>query len=942
MPDAKGKRSGATPGNAHVVSHTHWDREWYLTFHQFRVHLVSTIRLVLDELEREGEFRHFLLDGQTAAIEDFLEVAPEERGRLAGHVRSGALSIGPWYVLPDEFLVSAEATVRNLLVGNEVGRDLGPVQKVGYMPDSFGHVAQMPQILRGAGIDSFVYTRGNGDEIDELGSEYLWRAPDGTEVLAVNQCGGYGNAAALGHAELWHAHTKRSIDPALAVGKVRELFRRAAAASNADVRLLMNGSDHLPPQREFDAVIAALREAFPETAFHHGSLADYVSALRGESPSLPAFEGELLGGKHYHILSGVWSARMPLKQANDRAQSVLADELEPLAAYAHFALGDDYPRGLIDYAWRLLLKNHPHDSICGCSIDEVHHEMEPRFAGVTETAERLIRNTLEAQTPMFAADEADDRDTAICVANALPFERDAVVDRLVVFVPPAPDLERLVLEDESGRAVPFEIVEETYVERFWGVDYRTEIRTDAQRELFRSYLATFGDRMLRRKGDPGLTDCFLRVRFLAEDLPPVGHAVYRLVERDGGAAGRRTPSSSGAPGRALPEGLEPARACGSALTNGLVTVTLHGDGTFDLVDERTGETYPGLNELSDREDVGDEYDYSPCETPLEVTSEGACGDVRVADAGDVVARLEVDLALRVPSSIAPDRRRRGDALVDCPVSVRVALEAGSPVVDVELVFENRALDHRVRAIFPTSIAAERVVSDGHFYLNERPVATDEHPDWVQPPPGTYPQQEYSLLEDGDRGLAVLARGLPEIEASRTKDGGTALALTLLRSVGWLSRDDFPARRCQNAGPTLQTPDAQCLGRHVFRYAVLAYSGGHLRAGVKRRSRAWRSPVPSVQGVWKGHTPGARGLVATTSDLTCVSAVKSHQQRDTLVVRLYNLAAEPVSETLTFGRRVRGAWRVDLLEERVGDMSANGDALAFELRPHEIVTVEVEF
>ena len=143
-----------TPKTVHLVSHTHWDREWYLTYHTFRVKLVAVVRRVLEALENDESFRHFLLDGQSIILEDYLEVHPEDEERLRQHVSDGTLSIGPWYILPDEFLIGAESTVRNLLIGHTVGARFGPVQKVGYMPDSFGHVAQVPQLLRQAGIES--------------------------------------------------------------------------------------------------------------------------------------------------------------------------------------------------------------------------------------------------------------------------------------------------------------------------------------------------------------------------------------------------------------------------------------------------------------------------------------------------------------------------------------------------------------------------------------------------------------------------------------------------------------------------------------------------------------------------------------------------------------------------------------------------------------------
>jgi len=919
------------PRKAYIVSHTHWDREWYLTYHQFRVHLTETLRLVLDALDRDDDFRHFVLDGQTIVLMDHLEVYPEDRERIARHVKDGRLSIGPWYVLPDEFLVSAESTVRNLLVGRRVGAPFGEVQKVGYLPDSFGHVAQMPQILRRAGIDSFVYMRGNGDEIDELGSEYLWRAPDGSEVIAVNQEGGYYNAAALGHEELWHGLTRREVDPSLAVERVGDLLERLARASNGDVFLLCNGSDHQPPQRDFGKILAALREAFPETEFVHAGLEDYIAEVRAGGFAKKRFEGELTRGKRYHILSGVWSARMYLKQANEYAETLLAGAVEPLAAYGHFCHGLEYPGGLIEDAWKLLMKNHPHDSICGCSTDEVHREMVPRFAGVVETGERLIRNGLDRMAPIFGRKAEDDRETVICVGNPLPIERTEVVERLVVLTPSAPDVGSLRLVDESDEPIPFSIVEARSVRRFWGVDYRMELFAGRQRNRFETYLREFGDGML---ADPSEGDTFLRIQFLADDLPPVGHALYRLVETDG-------------PRASASDLDDPVRVEGNAIENGALRVTLHPNGTIDVLDRATGRSYEGLNRIADAEDVGDEYDYSPCERSFAVVSDGCSGDVRAVEDTGFVGRLAVAFALRLPAAIAPDRSRRSDDYVACPIEITVGLDAGSPLIDVEVTFDNRARDHRLRAEFPTGILTDTVASDGHFYVNRRPIAQEDHPDWVQPPPGTYPQQGFSLVEDDRGGLAVLNRGLPEIEARRDAGGGAVLSLTLLRPVGWLSRDDFPTRKFGNAGPTLFTPEAQCAGRQVFRYAIVPYAGDFLAAGVRGISERYRTPVPSVQGVWDGHAPGGGGLVRKTSHLTSVSAIKRHETRDTLVVRVWNLAPETVAETLAFGRAIRGSWRVDLLEERLEEIAVGVGAssptteLGLELGPHEIVTLEIE-
>ncbi len=920
------------PRICYIVSHTHWDREWYLSYHRFRVMLVDTVRLVLDRLENEEEFRHFVLDGQAVVLEDHVEVRPEDGERVRRLVENGALSVGPWYVLADEFLVSGESLVRSLAIGHRVAGAFGRVQKVGYLPDSFGHVAQMPQILRGAGIGSFIYMRGNGDELDETGLEYVWRAPDGSEVLAVNQWGGYVNAAGLGYPEHWYALTTREVVPALAVEKVRRIFEETAARSNTDIWLLNNGSDHLPPQRDFAAVLAALREAFPRTEFRHAGFDEFIDALRADAPELATFSGELARGKYYHLLSGVWSARMYLKQMNDAAQTFLSNYVEPLSSYAHFALGADYPEGLIGYAWKLLLKNHPHDSICGCSIDEVHDEMVPRFRGVNETSDQVVRRFFERIAPSFGETAEGDCQTVISVANPLPFSRSEIVERLVILEPRCDPGAELELVDETGTPVPFEVVEKRYLERFWGIDYRTEPFYREQRDRLQDYLDLFADRIVREGPEREGADRFLTVRFLAEDVPAVGHANYFLRARDGGAP---TPEGSG------------VIVDGDSLENEHYRVRLRGDGTLDVLDKATGRTLEGLNRLEDTEDVGDEYDYSLCPRSETVTSDarsaGDPGSVRVLEPGGLAGEIEVEFALRLPASIAPDRSSRATERVVCPARTRVRLTRGSPLIEIELRFDNRALDHRLRAEFPTTVVSDSLVSDGHFYINRRPAVEGGGEDWVQPPTGTRPQQEYSLVEDSDRGFALFVRGLPEIEPSRGPGGDVRLSLTLLRAVGWLSRDDFPTRRCSNAGPTLYTPGAQCPGEHRFRYAIALYEGDHLSARIPWLSQRYRTPLPSTQGVVQGLVPGGPGLVDTRSRRALASAIKRHDERDTLVVRLWNPHPEPVDERLAFGLPVRASWRSDLLEARLESLQLAGDReVLVGLGPHEILTLEIEF
>ena len=920
---------GRSPKTVFIVSHTHWDREWYRTYHQFRANLTGVVRAVLDLLEDGRAFRHFLLDGQSIILEDYLAIHPEDEPRIARLVAAGALSVGPWYVLPDEFLVSAEATVRNLMLGHKVAGRVGPVQKVGYIPDSFGHIAQMPQILLGAGIDSFIYTRGNGDEIDELGSEYLWSAPDGSTVLSINQCGGYCNAGALGFTESGHASTRRDIDLGHAVEQVRELFIEMAERSQGDVYLLSNGCDHDPPQREFESVLAALREAFPDTEFKHAALKDYVQAVRDGGFAKQTYCGELVSGRLHHILSGVWSTRMYLKQSNDRAQSLLADYLEPISAYCHFTYGTPYHSGEIEYAWKLLLQNHPHDSICGCSIDEVHGDMIPRFNGAIQTAEEIIANQLETLVPLVARQREGDERTVIGVMNPLPQARTEVVDRLVVLNGNT-RIDALHLTDEQGKDVPFKVVDRKYMERSWTVDYRRQLFGRRQIEEFHRYAAAAGDGLGGTTADKDRCDCLVTIQFVAANLPPLGHAVYYL--REG--------SSTDTAGTAVPQTV--VTVAEHQMENRFCRVTLHSNGTFDLFDKVTEANYPSLNLLEDTEDVGDEYDYAPCARSMTVTPDATLGQTRIVEDTGFRGRVETKFALPLPVSIAADRKQRSRELVDCTVTCRLGLSWSSSIVEIELLFDNRVSDHRLRATFPTPIETHTIVSDGHFYVNQRSIDRVDGEDWLQPPSRTTPQRDFSLLQDGSRGLAVLSRGLHEVEASRSTAGGKGLSLTLLRAVGWLSRGDFATRRFTNVGPSLPTPDAQCIGEHRFQYAVVPFGGDYIAADIKGISQHYRVPVVAVQGVEDQCVSGGGGFLQKKTDRTCISAIKKHEERDTLVIRLFNLTSAPVDEVLRLARYVRSSWRVNLLEERDHQLGQEGTAIFVSLKPHEIVTLELEF
>jgi alpha-mannosidase len=380
-----------------VVPHTHWDREWYLPFEFFRLRLGSVVDGVLDTLERDPSFTSFTLDGQAIVLEDYVEVRPENAGRLQALLAAGRLEAGPSYVLPDEILVGGESLVRNLLLGRRACRRFGVEPSgAGYLPDSFGHPAQLPQILAGFGIRTFLFSRGMGDEIDDVGVVFRWRAGV-AEVVACQMLPHYDNFARL----TWHHDAEERIRA------IVERFAEAVSSAGQDEIVLANGSDHLPIEPELPQILGGLETTFG-AEFRIGRYDEHNLAPDG----LPVYEGELVGSRLQNLLRGVNSARIYLKQANERAERRLLS-IETAAALRTLREDAPDPAANLRLAWRDLLRNHPHDSICGCSCDEVHRDMLVRY----EQLDRMLD---------FVEREAVGVGGAL--VNTLPFRRRRAVD----------------------------------------------------------------------------------------------------------------------------------------------------------------------------------------------------------------------------------------------------------------------------------------------------------------------------------------------------------------------------------------------------------------------------------------------------------------------------------------------------------------------------------
>ncbi len=393
--------------SAFVIPHTHWDREWYERFEGYRARLVPMVSRLLDLLERDPGFRSFTFDGQTIAIQDYLEKRPADVPRVSALVRSDRLLIGPWHVLADLLLVSGESIVRNLQEGLRSAGELGRAARVAYVADPFGHPAQLPQILRAFGYDTYVFARGMGDEGESVGSEFWWVSPSGDRVRAAHLVDHYSNALPLvGPADEDPAALRRRVR-----AKTARILDRLTPYANGDAILLMVGDDHVEAYARLPEVVREMRQVFPNVDARIASLEEFAAAM----PALQhEVSGEIASGRYRPILRGVNSTRVWIKQENVACERLLIEWCEPLDALTGGTARDEL-RDL----WRMLLQNHPHDSICGCSIDAVHDvDMAPRFAYVREHGEALASRLLERLAG---------RGSFPMLWNPLPWARDAVV-----------------------------------------------------------------------------------------------------------------------------------------------------------------------------------------------------------------------------------------------------------------------------------------------------------------------------------------------------------------------------------------------------------------------------------------------------------------------------------------------------------------------------------
>ncbi len=904
----------------HIISHSHWDREWYQSFESHRMKLIELVDNILDKAENDPEFGGFFLDGQVIAIDDYLEIRPEKRAQVEKCIREGKIQTGPWYILQDEFLTSGEACVRNLQVGMQEAKQYGAVGNVGYFPDAFGNAGQMPQVLKQAGMDAVVFGRGvkpigpnnevTGGQYESTYSEMMWASPDGTKLPGILFANWYNNGVEIPVDE---AEAKVYWDKKLADA------RKFAATHQL---LMMNGCDHQPLQKNITEAIRVARKLYPDIEFIHSDFKKYVEAMEKEiSENFSTVKGELTSQETdgRWTLANTASSWMGLKVDNRAGETALERKAEPAAAMAQ-VLGKAYPEDQMTYSWKKLMQNHPHDSICGCSVDEVNEEMKTRFAKSRQVADAIYEESVEYLTNKVntAALPGDGEKVPFVVWNTSGAAKTQVVEKELhlfrdynLFVWDGyEDAEKVALPamavcDAEGNVIPAKIEDA-------GIAFGYDLPDDRFRQPY-----------MAKK---------VRVTFEAE-VPALGYRTYYL----------KTVEQA--------QDVNVVSDDANVLENDVMKVVVNEDGSYNLLDKKTGRMYENLGFYEDTGDMGNEYIYIQDSGKQVVSTKGMKAEISCVERNAFRTVVEICHKMMVPAGMGEELQRqremcidpytrvanRSSELVEMDVKTVLTLEKSAKGLRVATTICNQAKDHRVRVMIPTGLDASMHMADSAFEVVRR---NNRHNDTWTNPCGCERQQCFAAMEDAKGGLLVANRGLYEYEV--LEEQGNAIAVTLLRCVAEMGDWGY-----------FPTPKAQQIGTFELEFEIVPFAAGETgdafdegyafqqdltveQAGFERAFL--RKPGQVKPELVEGEIPLEMSFLGFEGEGIHMTAFKKGQKKDDLFVRFVNNMEN--EEVLSFKKEdwMKEVYRSNVIEEKGEVLNPDADGMyRVTLREFEIGT-----
>lgn len=909
--------------NCHIISNTHWDREWRYPYQTYRMDLVDMLDRLLDILRDNPKYCSFFLDSQTVVLEDYLEIRPENKERIQKFVKDDRLQIGPWYTLPDAWGCHGEALVRNLLLGHQTAEKLGGVSKVGYTPFSNGQVSQLPQIYQGFGIDSCFFYRGISKHIAK--SEFIWKSPDGTQVYGFR----FGDYARYNYYYLvyreglmgrtmkdreyqwnpddipFHIATKQNqdrqyswlnldlrvreemIDPAL-----EDARKNTRADATTSELLYMMGHDHsFASTNETDLIEVIQSHIDPEDeAIFHSRLTDYMDAFRKEAKDLQVLEGEmrhtLKEGLWTTLMANILSCRLYLKQENQRICNHVLYVSEPLASY-NWVRGKEYPQRYFELAWKQLLINHAHDAIGGCSVDPVHFEMQARWSEVRALSDEITRRSLRDLITDIDSPISPE-DYQLTVFNTLPYSR-ASQSEFIIDIPITNDNEAadFMVEDMKGNQVEQQVLSSTI--------YDPTIES--------GYELTMPFKVMRH-----------RTLLACNDLPAYGHQVL-CIKRSNDEKECHTAIASGH----------------SILENSHLKAEVQPNGTLTLKDKDSGKTFENLGFFEDSAEFGDPWNRIIDEANLIQNSLDCHAESYILYNGELEGCIRTEMNFPVPMGKNPDSKTRSMELVQIPITIDYKLKKNANQIEMRIALKNRAKDHRLRIHFPTGLAnATSSWADGQFDVLKRPIKVPDGTDFIEAPYATHPMWNFVDVSDHENGFAVINDGLIEYEV--VDDADRSIAVTLMRCFG-----KFVYSR--------PTPGSQCQGKHVYHFAICPHQGTWKEGELFQKTYQFLTPIQAIQSApTKGKKLGVKqSIINIDNKIVNFGAIKPTEDQEGLLVRLWNPSSEAQPITLSSDLEIEAADLLSLEEISKGkQLQIENGCAQYTIAAKRIDTVRIKF
>lgn len=748
----------------HVIPHTHWDREWYFSEEDSSVLLSYNLDEILDTLENNNGFHSFLLDGQISILEDYLNIKPENKDRIKKLVASGKLLIGPWYTQTDEMVVSGESIVRNLLYGTILSKEFGCHMPIGYLPDSFGQSCQMPQIFKGFDIDSAVLCRGISD-LDTDKTEFFWESSEASKVFVYNTRLGYSIGQNLNY------------DMAYVRDRIIKTVEDLSKMTDTGCVVLPNGGDQVPIQKDLDFIIKKINEIDKHNQYIISSYPDVIKDLKESGADFKIIKGEFTKPKYMRVHKSIYSSRYDLKKLNSEAESRLTMALEPVCVIASI-FGFEYPKGLIDRAWKLMLKNQAHDSIGGCNSDNTNDDIKNR----AKKAHEIIDGTLNIILKKIVRSIKYSKDgLKLILFNPLPYKRNVIYGCELVTA------NKDFAIFKGDKQIEYVIAEQT--EMKGGIYTYMTPEGEMTGNLPNYYIS--------------------KVYINANSIPAAGYCTYYIKDSKNSF-----------------EKMRPAKD--NFIENKYYKVTINENGSIKIYDKKNHSQIDKCLIYEDSGNDGDEYNYSPPLDDLHTSSENSSCEFEVCKS-KYIEKAVVKILLKAPSDL--EEREKGILDQQIPITTQIELDAYSDVINFKVEMDNNIKDHRLRVLFNTGIKSQYSYADTQFGIIKRKIdLSDQLEDnakkpWKEVPVNIEPMLSMAELNDGNRGTALLTRGIKEYQI--IGDENEIIALTLLSTTGVLGRDNLVLRPGRASGinnTTVYTPDAELLGKVNFEFGLYMHEG----------------------------------------------------------------------------------------------------------------------